>query len=202
MPYGDANAIVMDMAREVLPVVERDAGARRRVRDRSVPVDEALPRRGQEGGLCGVQNFPTVGLIDGMFRVGLEETGMGYDLEVEMIRLAAGDGPFDVPYVFNEEEARDMAQAGADVLVPHMGLTTEGTIGARSGMSLEEAIEQVQLLPDAAAAESPDILCLCHGGPIAEPKTPLGHRRREASSASSGRPALSGYRPRWRSRGT
>ena len=124
----------------------------------------------KRAGFSGVQNFPTVGLIDGTFRVGLEETGMGYDLEVEMVRLAREMDLLTAPYVFTAEEAREMAQAGADVLVPHMGLTTGGSIGARSGMSLEEAIEQVQLLRDAAAAESPDILCLCHGGPIAEPE--------------------------------
>jgi predicted TIM-barrel enzyme len=169
MPYGDANAIVMDMAREVLPVV------------REVPVLAGVcgtdPFRSmgrfldevKRAGFSGVQNFPTVGLIDGTFRVGLEETGMGYALEVEMIRLARELELLTAPYVFTVEEARAMAQAGADVLVPHMGLTTGGSIGARTGMSLEQAIEQVQALRDAAAAESPEILCLCHGGPIAEP---------------------------------
>jgi predicted TIM-barrel enzyme len=169
MPYGDANAIVMDMAREVLPVV------------REVPVLAGVcgtdPFRSMarfldevgRAGFSGVQNFPTVGLIDGSFRVGLEETGMGYELEVEMVRLARQMDLLTAPYVFTVEGARAMAAAGADVLVPHMGLTTGGSIGARTGMSLEEAIEQVQALRDAAAAESPEILCLCHGGPIAEP---------------------------------
>jgi predicted TIM-barrel enzyme len=170
MPYGDANAIVMDMAREVLPVVRETpvlAGVCGTDPFRSMPrfLEEV-----KRAGFSGVQNFPTVGLIDGTFRVGLEETGMGYDLEVEMVRLAREMDLLTAPYVFTAEEAREMAQAGADVLVPHMGLTTGGSIGARSGMSLEEAIEQVQLLRDAAAAESPDILCLCHGGPIAEPE--------------------------------
>jgi predicted TIM-barrel enzyme len=170
MPYGDANAIVMDMAREVLPVVRETpvlAGVCGTDPFRLMPhfLEEV-----KRAGFSGVQNFPTVGLIDGTFRVGLEETGMGYDLEVEMIRVAREMDLLTAPYVFTAEEARAMAQAGADVLVPHMGLTTGGSIGARSGMSLEEAIEQVQLLRDAAAAESPDILCLCHGGPIAEPE--------------------------------
>jgi predicted TIM-barrel enzyme len=170
MPYGDANAVVMEMAREVLPVVRETpvlAGVCGTDPFRSMPrfLDEV-----KGAGFSGVQNFPTVGLIDGAFRVGLEETGMGYDLEVEMIRQAREMDLLTAPYVFTVEEARAMAQAGADVLVPHMGLTSGGSIGARSGMSLEQAIEQVQALHDAAAAESPDILCLCHGGPIAEPE--------------------------------
>ncbi|CAA9516223.1 MAG: TIM-barrel signal transduction protein [uncultured Solirubrobacteraceae bacterium] len=169
MPYGDANAIVMDMAREVLPVV------------RETPVlagvcgtdpFRLMPRFLEEvraAGFSGVQNFPTVGLIDGTYRAGLEETGMGYGLEVEMIRLAHGLDLLTAPYVFTEDEARAMAAAGADVLVPHMGLTTGGAIGARTGLSLDEAVERVQALCDAAREERPDILCLCHGGPIAEP---------------------------------
>ena len=169
MPYGDANSIVMDMAREVLPVVRETpvlAGVCGTDPFRSMPrfLEEV-----KSAGFSGIQNFPTVGLIDGTFRIGLEETGMGYDLEVETIRLARELDLLTAPYVFTEDEARAMAQAGADVLVPHMGLTTGGSIGARTGMSLEEAIERVQALHDAAAAESPDILCLCHGGPIAEP---------------------------------
>jgi predicted TIM-barrel enzyme len=116
-----------------------------------------------------VQNFPTVGLIDGTFRTGLEETGMGYGLEVEMIRRAHELGLLTAPYVFTEDDARAMAQAGADVLVPHMGLTTGGAIGSRSGITLDEAVERVQALHDAAQAVNPEILCLCHGGPIAEP---------------------------------
>lgn len=170
MPYGDANAIVMDMAREVLPVVRETpvlAGVCGTDPFRSMP---RFLHEVKGAGFSGVQNFPTVGLIDGTFRVGLEETGMGYDLEVEMIRQAREMDLLTAPYVFTVKEARAMAQAGADVLVPHMGLTSGGSIGARSGMSLEQAIEQVQVLHDAAAAESPDILCLCHGGPIAEPE--------------------------------
>jgi predicted TIM-barrel enzyme len=120
-------------------------------------------------GFTGVQNFPTVGLIDGTFRAGLEETGMGYDLEVEMIRAARELELLTCPYVFTEDEARAMAQAGTDVLVPHMGLTTGGAIGAQTGLTLDEAVERVQALADAARAVNPEILCLCHGGPIAEP---------------------------------
>jgi predicted TIM-barrel enzyme len=169
MPYGDANAIVMDMAREVLPVVRETpvlAGVCGtdpfRLMDRFL--DDV-----RRAGFSGVQNFPTVGLIDGTFRTGLEETGMGYGLEVEMIRRAHELGLLTAPYVFTEGDARAMAQAGADVLVPHMGLTTGGAIGSRSGITLDEAVARVQALHDAAKAVNPEILCLCHGGPIAEP---------------------------------
>ena len=170
MPYGDANEIVMDMAREVLPIV------------REVPVlagvcgtdpfrlmDRFL-RQVREAGFSGVQNFPTVGLIDGVFRAGLEETGMGYGLEVEMVALAHRMDLLTCPYVFNAQEARDMARAGADVLVPHMGLTTRGSIGAKTALTLDEAVGRVQAIRDAAFAVNPDIFVLCHGGPIAEPE--------------------------------
>jgi len=168
MPYGDANAIVMDMAREVLPVV-RDtpvlAGVCGTDPFRLMPnfLEDVV-----RAGFSGVQNFPTVGLVDGTMRAGLEETGMGYALEVEMIRRAGEIDLLTAPYVFTVAEARAMAEAGADVLVPHMGLTTGGAIGARTGLSLDEAVERVQVLRDAAAEIKPDILCLCHGGPIAE----------------------------------
>jgi predicted TIM-barrel enzyme len=120
-------------------------------------------------GFSGVQNFPTVGLMDGTYRIGLEETGMGYGLEVDMIRLAHERDFLTAPYVFTPEDATAMAEAGADVLVPHMGLTTGGAIGSRSGITLDEAVARVQALGDAAREVDPDILCLCHGGPIAEP---------------------------------
>lgn len=120
-------------------------------------------------GFAGVQNFPTVGLIDGVFRQNLEETGMSYDAEVEMIRLAASRGLVTCPYVFDPAQAAQMASAGADVLVPHMGLTTSGSIGARTALTLDEAVARVQEMRDAAVAVNPDILVLCHGGPIAEP---------------------------------
>jgi predicted TIM-barrel enzyme len=127
-------------------------------------------RQLRELGFAGVQNFPTVGLFDGTFRVNLEETGMGYDLEVEMIRAAAELDLLTAPYVFDEEGARAMAEAGADVLVPHMGLTTSGTIGAQTAITLDEAVERVQAMRDAAVQVKPDVLVLCHGGPIAEPE--------------------------------
>jgi predicted TIM-barrel enzyme len=169
LPYGDANAIVMDMAREVLPVVAETpvlAGVCGTDPFRLMPVFLEEVKR---AGFSGVQNFPSVGLMDGTFRAGLEETGMSYALEVDMIRHARELALLTAPYVFTEDEARKMADAGADVLVPHMGLTTGGSIGAQTGLSLDEAIERVQALRDAAVQVNPEILCLCHGGPIAEP---------------------------------
>ena len=169
MPYGDANAIVMDMAREVLPVVQRTpvlAGVCGTDPFRSMP---RFLREIQAAGFAGVQNFPTVGLIDGTFRQGLEETGMGYGLEVDMIREARELGLLTTPYCFNPDEAADMARAGADILIPHLGLTTKGMIGASSSVKLEDAPRLVQAMADAAKQVNPEILVLCHGGPIAEP---------------------------------
>jgi predicted TIM-barrel enzyme len=170
LPYGDANQIVVEMAAEVLPVVKHTpvlAGVCGTDPFRRMEV--FLPQL-QQLGFAGVQNFPTVGLFEGAFRQNLEETGMGYGLEVEMIRLARRLELLTCPYVFNEEEARRMADAGADVLVAHMGLTTKGTIGARTAMSLEQAAARVQSIRDAGAAANPDVLVICHGGPIAEPE--------------------------------
>ena len=170
MPYGDANQIVVDMAREVLPIV-RDTPVLAGVCGTDpFRLMKLFLREIQALGFSGVQNFPTVGLIDGQFRQGLEETGMGFGLEVDMIRTAAELGLLTCPYVFTEDEARAMAGAGADVLIPHMGLTTKGTIGARTALTLDEAARRVQALHDAARAVRPDILVLCHGGPLAEPE--------------------------------
>jgi predicted TIM-barrel enzyme len=170
MPYGDANAIVVEMAAEVLPVVKETpvlAGVCGTDPFRLQPV---FLRQLKEIGFSGVQNFPTVGLMDGTYRQGLEETGMGYDLEVEMIRTARGLELLTAPYVFTPEEARAMAEAGADVLVPHMGLTTGGAIGATTAKTLDESVELIQAMRDAAVEINPDVLVLCHGGPIAEPE--------------------------------
>lgn len=170
LPYGDANAIVVDMASEVLPVVEDTpvlAGVCGTDPFRLMPV---FLKQLKEIGFDGVQNFPTVGLFDGVFRQNLEETGMGYDLEVEMVKLAHEMDMLTCPYVFNETEAVKMAQAGADVLVPHVGLTTKGSIGAATALTLAEAARRVQVMHDAAKKVRPDILVLCHGGPIAEPE--------------------------------
>ncbi|MDX6564756.1 MAG: hypothetical protein QOE10_418 [Gaiellales bacterium] len=169
MPYGDANAIVVDMAREVLPVVRETpvlAGVCGTDPFRVLPVFLEELRR---IGFSGVQNFPTVGLIDGTLRAGLEETGMGYGLEVDMIRAAHGLDMLTAPYVFDPDQATAMAEAGADVLVPHMGLTTGGTIGATTAKTLDDAVVLVQAMHDAAKRVNPEILVLCHGGPIAEP---------------------------------
>lgn len=170
LPYGDANAIVVEMAGEVLPVVKDTmvlAGVCGTDPFRLMPV---FLRQIKEMGFDGVQNFPTVGLFDGVFRANLEETGMGYGLEVDMIRHAHELGLLTCPYVFNPDEATAMAQAGADVLVPHMGLTTKGAIGAHSALTLAESAKRVQAMRDAAVKVNPDILVLCHGGPIAEPE--------------------------------
>jgi predicted TIM-barrel enzyme len=169
MPYGDANAIVVEMAAEVLPVVEETpvlAGVCGTDPFRLMPV---FLRQLKEIGFSGVQNFPTVGLMDGTYRQGLEETGMGYDLEVEMIRTARDLDLLTAPYVFTPDDARAMAGAGADVLVPHMGLTTGGAIGATTAKTLDESVALVQEMRDAAAEVTPDVIVLCHGGPIAEP---------------------------------
>ncbi|HID21166.1 MAG TPA: phosphoenolpyruvate hydrolase family protein [Planctomycetaceae bacterium] len=169
MPYGDANSIVLEMAREVLPVVKHTPVLAGVCGTDPFRLMRLFLQEVKAVGFAGVQNFPTVGLIDGTFRIGLEETGMGFDKEVEMIRLAVELELLTCPYVFDEEQARAMARAGADVLIPHMGLTTKGTIGARTAISLEEASRRVQAMRDAAVAEKPDILVLCHGGPIADP---------------------------------
>ncbi len=169
MPYGDANAIVMDMAREVLPVVKHTPVLAGVCGTDPFRIMKLFLRDVQHAGFSGVQNFPTVGLFDGTIRVGLEETGMGYGLEVDMIRLARELDLLTTPYAFNPDEAADMARAGADILIPHMGLTTKGAIGASTAVSLDEAVRRVQAMHDAAAKINREILVLCHGGPIAEP---------------------------------
>jgi predicted TIM-barrel enzyme len=169
MPYGDANGVVVDMAREVLPVVARTpvlAGVcgTDPFRRMGVFLDELIRL-----GFSGVQNFPTVGLIDGRFRAGLEETGMGYAREVEMIAEAHARDLLTTPYVFEPAEAEAMARAGADILVCHFGLTVGGTIGAASATRLEDCPGLTDAMAAAARAVNPDILILVHGGPIAEP---------------------------------
>ncbi|MEQ8429815.1 MAG: phosphoenolpyruvate hydrolase family protein [Silicimonas sp.] len=169
MPYGDANAIVMEMAGEVLPVVKNTpvlAGVCGTDPFRLMP---QFLREVVSAGFTGVQNFPTVGLFDGTIRANFEETGMGYGLEVDMIRAAHELDLLTCPYVFNEDEAVAMAEAGADVLVPHMGLTTKGVIGAHTAMSLDDAVARIQSMHDAAKRVRNDIIVLCHGGPIADP---------------------------------
>ncbi len=169
MPYGDANAVVVEMASEVLPVVKTTpvlAGVcgtdPMRIMSRFLPGLKAM-------GFAGVQNFPTVGLIDGTFRANLEETNMGYAREVEMIAAAHDIGLLTTPYVFDEEDAREMTRAGADILVAHMGLTTSGSIGAQTAKTLEESADAIDAIVAAARGIRKDVLVLCHGGPIAEP---------------------------------
>lgn len=170
LPYGDANAIVIEMAGEVLPIVKHTpvlAGVCGTDPFRIMP---HFLKQLKEMGFTGVQNFPTVGLFDGMFRQNLEETGMGYGLEVDMIRQAHELDLLTAPYVFTPAEAQAMAEAGADILVPHMGLTTKGAIGAQTALTLDEAVKRIQAIHDTARKVNPDILVLCHGGPIAEPE--------------------------------
>jgi predicted TIM-barrel enzyme len=170
MPYGDANAVVMEMAGEVLTIVQDTpvlAGVCATDPFRRMPL---FLKQVKEIGFAGVQNFPTVGIIDGRFRQNLEETGISYVQEVDMIRHARGLELLTTPYCFNESEAEQMADAGADMIVAHMGLTTNGTIGARTAMSLQEAAVQVQRIADAAHTVNPEVFVICHGGPIAEPE--------------------------------
>lgn len=170
MPYGDANGIVMEMAGEVLPVVKNTPVLAGVCGTDPFRVMEAFLKQIKEVGFSGVQNFPTVGLCDGLFRQNLEETGMGFGLEVEMIRLARDMDLFTSPYVFNQKEAEAMAEAGADVIVAHLGLTTKGSIGATTSCSLEEAPSRIQEICDSAKGVNPDIICLCHGGPVSVPE--------------------------------
>lgn len=170
LSYGDANAIVVEMGHEVLPVVKHTPVLAGVCGTDPFRIMEVFLKQLKEQGFSGVQNFPTVGLIDGVFRQNLEETGMGYDLEVEMIKKAHELDLLTTPYVFDEEQAKKMAAAGADIIVAHMGLTTKGTIGAKTALTLDDAVRRVQALCDAAKSVNPDIMVLCHGGPIAEPQ--------------------------------
>lgn len=170
LPYGDANGIVVEMAAEVLPVVKDtpvQAGVCGTDPFRLMPV---FLRQLKEMGFSGVQNFPTVGLFDGEFRANIEATGMGFDKEVEMIRLASEMDLFTTPYVFNQDEARAMTQAGADLLVCHVGLTTAGSIGAEVAYDLDEAIDRVMAMADSGWSVRDDLMVICHGGPLDEPE--------------------------------
>jgi len=170
MPYGNANDVVLEMAGEVLPIVKSTpvlAGvcATDPFRDMS-----RFLKQLKDLGFAGIQNFPTVGLIDGTFRQNLEETGMSYDAEVEVMEMAREMDLLTTPYVFNVEEAKKMANAGADILVAHMGLTTSGSIGASSGKSLDDCVKLIQEIRDTATGIKEDVIILCHGGPIAKPE--------------------------------
>lgn len=169
LAYGDANAIVMEMANEVLPVV-KDTPVLAGVNGTDPFKDMHLfLKQVKERGFSGVQNFPTVGLLEGRFRANIEETGMGYDKEVEMVRIAHEMDLLTTPYSFNTEEAIEMAKAGADIIVAHCGCTIGGTIGADSVVTLDDAAKLVQDIHDAAVSVNPDVIVLCHGGPISGP---------------------------------
>lgn len=170
LPFGDANAIVLEMAREVLPVVKSTPVLAGVCGTDPMRLMGPFLRTLKDMGFAGIQNFPTVGLIDGLFRVNLEETGFGYYREVELIRLAHEMHFLTTPYVFDEEQARQMTEAGADILVAHMGLTTKGSIGAKTAKTLDECVEAIRRIAWAAREIRPDVLVLCHGGPIAEPE--------------------------------
>lgn len=170
MPFGDANAIVLEMAREVLPVVRQTPVLAGVCGTDPMRLMSSFLQQVKATGFAGAQNFPTVGLIDGTFRQNLEETKMGYYQEVEMIRLAHGMDLLTTPYVFNPDDARRMTKAGADILVAHMGLTTSGSIGAKSAKTLAQCVPLIEEIANAARTVRKDIIVLCHGGPIAEPE--------------------------------
>jgi len=170
LAYGDANQIVLEMANEVLPIAENSAVLAGVNGTDPFKIMKNFLKQIKDIGLTGVQNFPTVGLIDGQFRQNLEETDMGYYKEVEMIAMAHDMDLLTCPYVFNENDAVEMTKAGADVIVAHMGLTTKGAIGARTALTLDDCAERIQAIHDAAKSVNPNVMVICHGGPIAEPE--------------------------------
>ncbi|WP_019551998.1 phosphoenolpyruvate hydrolase family protein [Propionispira raffinosivorans] len=169
LSYGDANQIVVEMGSEVLPVVQKTPVLAGVCGTDPFRVMDVFLKQLKEQGFSGVQNFPTVGLIDGVFRQNLEETGMGYGLEVDMIAKAHKLDLLTAPYVFDAEQAKAMAKAGADILVAHMGLTTKGTIGAKTALTLDDCIKKIEGIIEAGKKVNLDIMVICHGGPIAEP---------------------------------
>lgn len=170
LSYGDANQIVVEMGAEVLPVVKETPVLAGVCGTDPFRVMDIYLQQLKDQGFSGVQNFPTVGLIDGVFRQNLEETGMGYGLEVDMIRKAHELDMLTCPYVFDAEQSAAMAEAGADIIVAHMGLTSKGTIGAKTVLSLDDCIPKIKDIIKAARDVNPDVMVICHGGPIAEPK--------------------------------
>jgi predicted TIM-barrel enzyme len=168
MPYGNANQIVKEMAYEVLTAVKRTPVLAGVCGTDPFMLRDPFLRELKELGFAGVQNFPTVGLMDGTFRANLEETGMSFALEVELIAAAREMDLLTTPYAFNPQEAAAMARAGADIVVAHMGLTTSGSIGAKTAASLDDCVPRVTAIADACRSERADCLVLCHGGPIAE----------------------------------
>jgi predicted TIM-barrel enzyme len=169
MPYGDANAIVMEMAREVLPVVTHTPVLAGVCGTDPFRIMKIFLKEVDAAGFSGIQNFPTVGLIDGVFRQNLEETEMGFGKEVDLVKLAREMNLLTTPYVFNDDESGAMSKAGADILIAHMGLTTKGSIGATTALTLDQSVARIQSIHDVAKKVNPEVLVLCHGGPIAEP---------------------------------
>ena len=170
MPYGNANQIVVEMAREVITAVGHTPVLAGVCATDPFMLRDHFLRELKALGFAGIQNFPTVGLIDGQFRANLEETGMGYDLEVRCVAAARALDLLTTPYVFDTDEAAKMTRAGADVVVAHMGLTTSGSIGAKTGRTMDESVRDVRAIADACKSARADVLVLCHGGPIAEPE--------------------------------
>jgi predicted TIM-barrel enzyme len=170
MAYGNANEVVVDMAREVLTAVTHTPVLAGVNGTDPFMLRDPFLRQLKDMGFAGIQNFPTVGLFDGKMRVNLEETGMGYVLEVDLIRAARDLDLLTTPYVFNVEESKRMTEAGADIIVAHMGLTTGGSIGAETAMTLDDAVLEVQAIADAAKSVRDDVLVICHGGPISMPE--------------------------------
>ncbi len=170
MPYGNANQIVKEMAFEILPVVKRTPVLAGVCGTDPFMMPKLFLRELAELGFAGIQNFPTVGLIEGELRATLEETGMGFGLEVDCVRLAREMELLTTPYAFSTDEATAMTKAGADIVVAHMGCTSGGTIGAKSTKTLESCVARIQAIVDAAKKVRKDVICLCHGGPIAMPK--------------------------------
>ncbi len=170
MPYGNANEIVKELGREVLPVVSDTPVLAGVCGTDPFLLRDLFLQELQAMGFAGIQNFPTVGLIDGQFRANLEETGMGFDLEIDCIRAAHDLDLLTTPYAFDAEQAQQLTAAGADIVVAHMGLTSGGSIGATTGKTLDDSVESIRTMVDAAKSERDDVLLLCHGGPIAMPE--------------------------------
>lgn len=170
MPYGNANQIVREMGFEVLTIVKHTPVLAGVCATDPFMLRDSFLRELQDMGFAGIQNFPTVGLIDGIFRANLEETGMGFGLEIDCVAAAHRLGMLTTPYAFDAEQAKHLTEAGADIIVVHMGLTTSGSIGAQTAKTLENCVPEIREITDAAKAVREDVFVLCHGGPIAEPK--------------------------------
>ena len=186
MPYGNANAIVKEMAHEVLTAVRHTPVLAGVCASDPFMIRDLFLRELKDMGFAGIQNFPTVGLIDGVFRANLEETGMGFGLEIDCIAAAHELDLLTTPYAFDPDQARLLAEAGADIVVAHMGLTTKGSIGARTARTLDDCVREVAAIAEAGKSARDDLLVLCHGGPIAD-------ARRMPSTSSTACPGVDGF---------